>query len=206
MLDDAVTYVGEEHVVQIVTDNAANFKAAGEMVMQKRKNLYWTPCAAHCIDLIFEDFEKKLKIHQVTIKKGRKITTYIYGRTLLISMLKKFTNGRDLVRPGATRFATAYLTLSCLNDNKASLLSMFCSEDWKKSKFASTQEGRRVEHMALDSRFWGNIIICLKAVGPLMTVLRLVDSDEKPAMGFIYEGMDCAKERIKKNFNNAKKR
>lgn len=168
--------------------------------------MYWTPCAAHCIDLIFEDFEKKLKVHEVTIKKGRKITTYIYSRTMLISMLKKFTKGRDLVRPGITRFATAYLTLSCLNDNKASLMCMFSSNEWKSSKFSSTPEGRKVEGMALDSRLWKNIIICFKAVVPLMTVLRLVDSDEKPVMGFIYDGMDCAKEKIKINFGNVKKR
>ncbi|KOM34429.1 hypothetical protein LR48_Vigan02g057900 [Vigna angularis] len=39
-----------------------------------------------------------------------------------------------------------------------------------------------------------------------MVVLRLVDSDVKPAMGFIYEEMDCAKEKIRSNFNNIKKR
>ncbi|KAJ1424466.1 Ribonuclease H-like superfamily [Sesbania bispinosa] len=147
-----------------------------------------------------------MKVHQVTIKKGRKITTYIYSRTMLISMLKKFTKGKDLIRPGITRFATAFLTLGCLNDNKASLMSLFSSNDWKSSKFASTQEGRRVQSMALDSRLWKKIIICLKAAAPLMTVLRLLDSDGKPAMGFIYKGMDCAKEKIKSNFNNVNKR
>jgi len=39
-----------------------------------------------------------------------------------------------------------------------------------------------------------------------MVVLRLVDSDTKPSMGFIYEEMDRAKEKIKGNFNNIKKR
>jgi len=29
----------------------------------------------------------------------------------------------------------------------------------------------------------------------LIKVLRMVDSDEKPAMGFIYEEMDLAKEK-----------
>lgn len=205
MLDDVVEEVGEENVVQVVTDNAANFKAAGEMLMLKRPNLYWTPCAAHCIDLMLEDFEKHLKVHQVTIYKGRKICTYIYCRTQLISLVKKFTKGRDLIRPGKTRFATAYLTLACLNEHKASLLSMFSSEDWTSSKFAKTAEGRKVEDMICDTRFWKNIIVCLKAAAPLIIVLRLVDSDEKPAMGFIYEGMDCAKEQIKRNFNDVKK-
>ncbi|XP_058726393.1 uncharacterized protein LOC131597734 [Vicia villosa] len=206
MLDDVVNLVGEENVVQVVTDNAANYKAAGEMLMQTRKNLYWTPCAAHCIDLILEDFEKKLKVHQVTIKKGRKITTHIYGRTMLISMLKKHTKGRDLIRPGITRFATTYLTLSYLNDNKGALMSLFTSEDWNSSKFASTKEGKDVAFMALDSRFWGNTVTCLKTVSPLIEVLRLVDSEEKPSMGFLYAEMDSAKEKIKNNFNNVKKR
>ena len=37
MLDDFVEKIGEEHVVQVVTDNAANYKAAGTMLMDKRK-------------------------------------------------------------------------------------------------------------------------------------------------------------------------
>jgi len=135
MLDDVVELVGEENVVQEVTNNAANFKTSKELLMQKREHLYWTPCVAHCIDLIFDDFEKNLKVHQITIKKIRKITTYIYGRSMLISMLKKFTKGRDLIRPGVTRFFTTYLTLTCLHELKASLLTMLNSEEWKTSKF-----------------------------------------------------------------------
>ena len=46
---------------------------------------------------------------------------------MLISMLKKYTNGRDLVRLGMTRFATAYLNLSCLREMKAFLMRLFSS-------------------------------------------------------------------------------
>ncbi|KAK2433551.1 hypothetical protein QL285_018808 [Trifolium repens] len=205
MLDDAVELVGEENVIQVVTDNAANFKAGGELLMLKRKNLYWTPCAAHCIDLIFEDFEKELIIHQITIKNARKFTTYIYSRTMLITMVRKFTNGRDLIRPAMTRFATAYLTLGCLNDLKSSLINMFNSDDWKSSRFATTVEGRKIAKGALDHHFWKNILLCLKTAAPLVDVLRLVDSDAKPAMGFIYEAMDSCKKRIQSNFNNIQK-
>jgi len=61
-------------------------------------------------------------------------------------------------------------------------------------------------NVVLDSRFWKNVSTCLKIVAPLMVVLRLVDSDTKPAMGFIYVEMDSAKEKIKSNFHNIKKR
>ncbi|RZB52408.1 hypothetical protein D0Y65_048751, partial [Glycine soja] len=168
MLDDVVTFVGEENVVQVITDNVGNFKAAGELLMHTRQNLYWTPFVAHCIDLILEGLEKHLKVHEVTIKKGRKITTYTYGRTMLISMLKKYTNGRDFIRVGMTRFATAYLTLACLHEMKASLMRLFSSEEWKKSKFGTSQKGRKVENLVLDSRFWKNVSICLKVTALLM--------------------------------------
>nr|GEV11516.1 zinc finger, CCHC-type [Tanacetum cinerariifolium] len=111
---------GEEHIVQVVTDNAANHKAVGEMLMDKRKKTFWTPCVAHCIDLMLEDFEKKVEEHKVTISNGRKITSFIYNRTQLICLLMEFTNGNELLRPGATRFATSYLTLGRLHEQKDS--------------------------------------------------------------------------------------
>lgn len=44
---DDIVKVSEENVGQIVTDNATNYKAGGEMLMEKRNKLYWTPYAAH---------------------------------------------------------------------------------------------------------------------------------------------------------------
>ena len=49
--------VGEANVVQIVIDNGSAFVKAGKLLM-KKYNLYWISCAAHCIDLMFEDIGK----------------------------------------------------------------------------------------------------------------------------------------------------
>ena len=35
-------------------DNVAKYKAVGEILKQKRKRLYWTPCTKHCFDLMLE--------------------------------------------------------------------------------------------------------------------------------------------------------
>ncbi|KAF7826965.1 SCAN domain-containing protein [Senna tora] len=156
-------------------------------------------------DLMLEDFEKHIPLNKTTISSGRKITTFIYARTMLISILRNFTKGRDLIRPATTRFATSYLTLACLNENKGALMNMFSSKEWTESKFSSICDGKQVENVVLDNGFWKNIVTCLQAAAPLIKVLRLVDSDEKAAMGFIYEAMNCARERIKQNFNNVKK-
>lgn len=39
----------------------------------------------------------------------------------------------------------------------------------------------------------------MKVQEPLLKVLRLVDGDDKPTMGFIYEAMERAKLAIQKN-------
>ncbi|XP_040952758.1 uncharacterized protein [Gossypium hirsutum] len=59
LLDSVVEEIGENYIVQIVTDNEAAMKAAGKKLMLKRKHLYWTSCAAHCLDLCLEDIGKK---------------------------------------------------------------------------------------------------------------------------------------------------
>ena len=41
MLDEVVDKVGEENVVQVVIDNATNYKLAREMLMQKRMLGTW---------------------------------------------------------------------------------------------------------------------------------------------------------------------
>ena len=150
--------------------------------------MFWTPCATHCLDLMLEDFEKKIKDNKYTIAKGKKITTYIYSRSMLLNWLRYFTKGRELTRLAATRFATSYLTWSCLNEFKGELMTMFSSEQWRRNKFAKTKEGKRIHAIGMDNHnFW--LLI------PLLKVLRMVDSNTS-RMGFIYLEMENAKEKI----------
>jgi hypothetical protein len=58
----------------------------------------------------------------------------------------------------------------------------------------------------LDNKFWHDATICIKAAYPLIKVLQLVDSNEKPTMSFIHEAMDQAKEKIQVNFGCVKKK
>ncbi|XP_026451616.1 uncharacterized protein LOC113351923 [Papaver somniferum] len=46
-LKEMVEIVGEQHVVQMVTDNASNYALAGRLLEEAFPNMYWTPCVAH---------------------------------------------------------------------------------------------------------------------------------------------------------------
>ncbi|CAH1442566.1 unnamed protein product [Lactuca virosa] len=55
----------------------------------------------------------------------------------------------------------------------------------------------------MQDSFWRNVLYALKLTSPLVKVLRLVDGEKYPAMGYIYEAMDRAKEVIHDSFSNA---
>ena len=56
-LDEVVEEIGEENVVQVITDNASNYVNAEMRLMEKKRRLWWISCAAHCIDLMLEILE-----------------------------------------------------------------------------------------------------------------------------------------------------
>ncbi|CAI8600370.1 unnamed protein product [Vicia faba] len=158
MMDDIVEEVGEENVIQIVTDNDANYKLAGQMLMEKKNKLCWTPCAAYCIDLMLEDFESKIPMHKDTIVASKKITTYIYARTGLITLLHHFNEGGELIRPRITQFATSYLCLGYLNDKRGAFFRMFTFKQWKDGPFSKTKDGKLVQNTVLDKDFQKNMM------------------------------------------------
>ncbi|MFQ6619833.1 hypothetical protein Gotur_000856 [Gossypium turneri] len=148
LLDSVVKEIGENHVVQIVTDNEAAMKAAGKKLMLKRKHLYWTSCVAHCLDLCLEDIGKKPSVAKV-LDEAKKMTCFIYNHIWTVDLMKK----------------PAY-------------------------------EAKKI---VLGKDFWKKANDLIKVYEPLVKVLRLVDSDEKPTMSFIYEAVDRAKRAIQQD-------
>ncbi|XP_044446454.1 uncharacterized protein, partial [Triticum aestivum] len=160
----------------------------------------------HDGDMIADLLEKRILDvgkENVAFKKpiagARRVTTFIYRHGRLLSLMRKATGG-DLVRPAATRFATAILTLRSLVKNKAALRSLFTSEEWVGNKLAKTQVGLNVQEIILSTEWWSAIEDCLRASTPLLRVLRVADGDEKPAMLEIKALMIYAKERINLGF------
>ncbi|XP_042420139.1 uncharacterized protein LOC122008462 [Zingiber officinale] len=128
------------------------------------------------------------------------VNAYIYVRPGMVNMLRQFTRQKELCRAGVTRFATAFLTLERMHLQKQNLRKMSISKDWIESKWAKEAAGKKVAKIIMTLRFWSSIVHILKIYGPLVRVLRLVDGERKPAMGYIYEAMDRAKETIMKAF------
>lgn len=192
--------VGESNVVQLVTDNGANYVLAGKLLQESRPKIFWTPCAAHCVDLILEDIGKIPKIKKV-IAQGISLVGFIYNHSFVLSLLREKAES-ELIRYGVTRFATTFFTLQRLHNLKQKIRTMFTSEEWSNIKVSKEAKGKKASATVLQVSFWEDVVHALKAMGPLIKVLRLVDNEKKPAMGYIYQVIMDAKNQIKKNFED----
>ncbi|XP_059294592.1 uncharacterized protein LOC132047584 [Lycium ferocissimum] len=83
LINSPANEVGEANVVQIIADNGSNYVNFGKRIMETRPHIYWTPCAAHCIDLLLEDIGK-MKIHPDTLTKAKGVSV-----TPLVSVLRE---------------------------------------------------------------------------------------------------------------------
>lgn len=171
------------------------------MLEDKRKNLFWTPCAAHCLDRILEDF-MKIKVVGECLEKAQKVTKFIYNRIWLLNVMKEFTGGQDILRPAITRHATNFISLQGVFDHRISLKRMFQSSKWMLCRYSRSDDGKEVEHTVLNAAFWKKMQYVLKSVDPVLQALHKVDSNSILSMPYVYSDMLRAKLAIKNVHND----
>lgn len=203
LVDKCIEEIGEANVVQVVTDNASVNTAAASLLTAKRPSIFWNGCAAHCLDLMLEDLGKLEPVEQ-TITSARQITNFLYAHTRVLDLMRKFLK-KDLVRSGITRFATAYLNLKSLLDNKKELTRLFRSDELNELGYLKKDKGKKANKVVRSETFSKNVDIAVNFFEPLANVLRRLDSDV-PAMGFFHGLMLEAKKEISERFDNDESR
>ncbi|GAV91057.1 zf-BED domain-containing protein/DUF659 domain-containing protein/Dimer_Tnp_hAT domain-containing protein [Cephalotus follicularis] len=197
LLKQVVEEVGDRHVLQVITNSEEQYIVAGRKLTDTFPNMYWTPCATRCMDLILEDFAK-LDWINVIIEQAKSITRFVCNHSVVLNMVRRFTFGNDIVEPGLTRFATSFTTLKRMVDLKHNLQSMVTSQDWVDCPYSKKSGGLEMLDIISNQSFWSSCVLIVRLTNPLLRVLRIIGSENRPAMGYIYAGMYRAKETIKK--------
>ena len=197
LFDEIVTWVGPTNIVHLVTDNTANYVAAGRIFCAKYRNISWPPFAAHCLNLILKDIGKMNHVDKLA-KRASKITMFIYNHLALQAWLRTRKNWTKIVRPGPTRFASTCIALGSLMEHKHDLQALMTSKFYVESRYAKDKKAKAVLKIILDNQFWNDCHIIVHIVSPLIHLLRIVDSNEKPTMRYVYDGMYRAIDGIKK--------
>ncbi|CAN0860950.1 hypothetical protein LINGRAHAP2_LOCUS8077 [Linum grandiflorum] len=111
-------------------------------------------------------------------------------------------SGFKIVRPGATRFATHFITLNSVYEHKFDLQSLVVSEFFNSNEAGKSKKGQNVSAIILDAHFWYECLEVVKVETPVINLLRIVDSDERPTLGYVYEGMRKVIQGIKAIYND----
>ncbi|XLT75978.1 hypothetical protein HN873_032252 [Arachis hypogaea] len=130
-----IEWIGLNDIMHVVTDN-------------KYENIYWSPCAPHCLNLILKDISSMTHISNLT-SHASKITSIF--------------------------------------EHKADLQSFIVDSYFIGHKLGKSINSRAVSAIILDSKFWDDCFTACKLVGHLIKLLRIVDTDDKPSLGYVYE-------------------
>ncbi|XP_028781745.1 uncharacterized protein LOC114737910 [Neltuma alba] len=125
---EMVTFVGVDNVVHLVTDNAANYKAARRLLTNKHPSMYWSPYAAHCLNLILVDIGKMAIVTSLA-SRASKVSKFIYNHAFLLAWLRKTEGWKEIIHPRPTRFATTFIALKGLLDHKHDLQALMNGGD-----------------------------------------------------------------------------
>ncbi|CAH9095113.1 unnamed protein product [Cuscuta europaea] len=138
--------------------------------------MFWTPCAAHCVNLMLQDLGDKLPKIKSALREGKAMVVHIYNHGRILSLMRKLTSGRELHRSCVTRFATAFYTLKSIWENRCHLQVLFVFEKWTKSEFAQKADGKKIARIVARQGFWDNVYFTCQVLAPLVDVIKLVDT------------------------------
>ncbi|GAV60136.1 DUF659 domain-containing protein [Cephalotus follicularis] len=196
--EEMVLWRGHSNIVHIVTDNGPNYKVARRTLCEKYETITWSPCATYCLNLILKDMTEMDQIVSLA-KRAYEVTKFGYNLTFLIAWLRKRQGWREIVGLGATHVATTFITLKSIYEHKHDLQAIVTHKFFVESRYAKLKKG-----IILDNQNWDDISNIVQVVTPLMCLLRIVDLNEKPSVGYVYDGMHRTRLGIKKLFKNEK--
>ncbi|XP_026428157.1 uncharacterized protein LOC113324033 [Papaver somniferum] len=199
LVKEVIDDVGKENVVQFITDNGLNFKKDGKDLMLEYPNLFWTPCGAHCVQLMLEELGDKLTRIKRAVILGKRLVTYIYAHFQVLCLMRDLT-GRDLHRSTKTRFTTQYYTLESIQKYNTPLQMMFVNDTWEKTRFSKENVGINALKIVTSSTFWEDVDYSCRVLKPLVKVVRLVDIERKPTMPSFYDAMRITRDQLEDNF------
>lgn len=169
--------------LQVVTDNASNCKAMGQMIEVEFPHIVWTPCAAHCLDLLMEDIGK-LSWVQPVVSDATKITTFFRKKHQALAIFRSHS-ALDMVRPSKTRFAYMYLVFQRLYRLRDPLLQTVVDPKWRLMHHSQTEPTRYLQRKVLDESFWAEVHALTVALQPVYVFLRVTDM-EGSTLGLVY--------------------
>jgi hypothetical protein len=146
LVDKTIEDIGLDDVVQVVTDNASNNMGANKLLHAKRPHIFWASCATHTINLMLQGIGSMPRFKKM-IDQAKAFTIFVYWHTRTLECMRYFTEGKEIVRPRVTRFASNYLTLDNIQEKKDQLRKMVVHSRWDSLKDVKSKKGKMPQQL-----------------------------------------------------------
>jgi hypothetical protein len=94
-IKQVILEIGEENVVQLVTDNGSNFKKTCLEIVRFYPHITWQPCAAHTINLMFKEVGNFPEIEAV-VSSCKRISRFVYNHSTLHAKMHDVIGGEPV--------------------------------------------------------------------------------------------------------------
>ncbi|XP_077212459.1 uncharacterized protein LOC143847496 [Tasmannia lanceolata] len=207
LLKEVINEVGHDKVVQVVTDNAPDCKAAGQLVEAQFPSIFWTPCVVHTLNLALKNIcaAKNVEVNQIAYGECNWISdiagdvmlvkNFIMNHSMRLAIFNDF-NSLKLLSVAETRFASVIVILKRFKLLKQGLQSMVISDKWNCYRDDDVGKAKFVKEKVLDDIWWDSIDYILSFTSPMYDMLRECDTD-KPCLHLVYDMWDTMIEKVK---------
>ncbi|XP_074308360.1 uncharacterized protein LOC141643211 [Silene latifolia] len=207
LLSEVIDEVGDQNVVQVLTDNASNCKGAGELIEGRYSHIYWTPCVVHTLNLALKNIcaARNTNNNEETYNECHWITeihvdalfikNYIMTHGMRLAIFNKFSPLK-LLSVADTRFASIVVMLKRLKLLKTSLQSMVVSEAWTTYREDRRGQAVLVREKILDDGWWDKVDYILEFTRPIYNMIRDCDTD-RSSLHLVYERWEGMSFKVK---------
>ncbi|XP_061371038.1 uncharacterized protein LOC133313660 [Gastrolobium bilobum] len=197
LLKEVIQEVGEANVVQVITDNAANCKGAGQLIEQEFPSITWTPCVVHTLNLAVKNIcaAKNVENNQITYEECcwisdiigdvAAIKHFIMNHSMRLAIYNEFVSLK-LLSIADTRFASMIVMLKRFKLIKSGLQNMVISEKWNIYRDDNLGRARLVKEKLLDDCFWESVDYILAFTAPVYDMIIACDTD-RACLHLIYD-------------------
>ena len=202
---DVIEQEGPDNVVQIITDNASNFKAAGLSIEAKYAHIFWTPCVVHSLNLALKSMcePNANSSHYETCKWISKlisdcdeITMFILNHSRALTIYQTHSQ-HMLIKIAETRFASHVIMGQRLLLVKSALEKTVLDPNWK--TFRKTNLEAKADHVkecVISDRWWDKLEYFVAFTSPIYNMIRLADTGT-PCLHLVYDMWDSMIEEVR---------
>ncbi|XP_021854008.1 uncharacterized protein [Spinacia oleracea] len=205
LFQEVIDKEGAHNVVQIITDNAGNFKAAGLALETKYPHLFWTPCVVHSVNLALKAICEP-PVNSTQYDQCKWISSLMSDCNAIVNFVLNHGKALDifhsyskhmLVKVAETRFASHFIMAERLFLTKSALEKMVLNPDWKTfRKTAVEEKADHVKECVISDRWWDKVEYVLSFTNPINNMIRKGDLDA-PCLHLIYDMWDCMIEQVR---------